>query len=66
MTANRSASEGQSAELVSSRRGSVFDEIELPLFDHVHGLDTRHDGASAAKRNDLNPSTGRTTRLIAR
>ncbi len=46
---DRSASEGQRVELVSSRRGSVFDEIELPLLEHVHGFDARDDGASAAK-----------------
>jgi len=47
---NRSASEGQGVELVSSRRGFVLDELELPLLDHVHGLDAHDDGASAAKR----------------
>ena len=50
MTSIRSASEGQGVKLVSSGRGSIFDELELPLLDPVHALDARDDGASAAKR----------------
>ena len=43
------ASKGQGIELVSGGRGFVFVAIELPLFDHVHGLDACDDGASAAQ-----------------
>ncbi len=60
------ASKGQRVELVRSARCSVFERIELALLEHVHGLDACDEGASAAKRNDLNPSMGRTMRLIAR
>ena len=44
------ASKGQRVELVSSGRCSVFEQIELALLEHVHGLDACNEGASAAKR----------------
>ena len=50
VTSNRFASEGQGVKLVSSKQGYVLDELELFLLDPAHGLDTRDDGASAAKR----------------
>ena len=47
---NRPGLKGYLVEPVISRRGSVFGEIELPLLNHVHGLDVRNDGASTTKR----------------
>ena len=52
---NRSASEGQGVEFVCRRRGFVFNEIEPPVLDHVHGLDACNDGASTLKRLGFQP-----------
>src|ERR1017187_4924680 len=43
-------SERQGVELLSGGRGLPIRAIELPLADHVHGLDSRHDAGCGPKR----------------
>jgi hypothetical protein len=46
----QSKSESQAVKLLCSGRGFTARAIELPLFDHVHGLNARDDGPRAPKR----------------